>query len=497
MSRRSSGFRFFFALILFYLGWQWVINLGLIGPVGDRMEQNRSISRDRWDLEALSGSFSTASKPVVHSDNEPNEELGKGSNGTAKGQPMKFHYVFSTGCSAFQDWQSYTFFFHANIGLSDVDVTRVASGCDDKAAKELQKMHREQIATLSGNFHLHLTPDYSKIIPGKNYKFFNKPLGLRNWMEESLGFPDTQDYENTIFIIFDPDQVILRPFEIDMSDHASVMKWKKEPSQPVRIQRGQPFAQLYGFSSGWSSKINENLSHVLDTLDADEAANSHLHHWTGKEVAQHYAAGPPYIATGRDMYNIVSTWAKFVRPVYDLTQDHLSEMFAYSTAAAHLNLPHHLSHSFMISNVGVPGEGWSWADETSGEKVCRSREDYISVATGQSQRHYLPNVLHYCQRYFLGPYFFSKYILPKNFLTCEHPLLVEPELDIADKYSTSVTPNGELNHILPQHRKRHAFMLCLMISRLNQAGMFWTQHHCDPSTANTTKSFLFSKKKKN
>jgi hypothetical protein len=64
---------------------------------------------------------------------------------------------------------------------------------------------------------------------------------------------------------------------------------------------------------------------------------SGLRSWTSKDVEYHYAAGPPYMAVGSDMYTIVCTWSEVVVPVYQLTENHLSEMYAYSVAAAHLN----------------------------------------------------------------------------------------------------------------------------------------------------------------
>jgi hypothetical protein len=45
--------------------------------------------------------------------------------------------VFSTGCTTFQDWQSYVFFFHALQAGQPGQVTRIASGCTPKEAEEL------------------------------------------------------------------------------------------------------------------------------------------------------------------------------------------------------------------------------------------------------------------------------------------------------------------------------------------------------------------------
>ena len=87
----------------------------------------------------------------------------------------KFHIVFSTGCSIFQDWQSYTFFYFAMTSGQPGEVTRVASGCSAEETVALEKQFEEQIQTMSPHFHLHITPDFSRVVdPKKVYKFFNK-----------------------------------------------------------------------------------------------------------------------------------------------------------------------------------------------------------------------------------------------------------------------------------------------------------------------------------
>ena len=100
---------------------------------------------------------------------------------------VQYQLIFSTGCNAFQDWQSYMFFFHAAKVLKaakppyscteNTHVTRIASGCTNEDADLMRKVHKEQfdIMTPRKNFHLHLTPDFSYVHGGtKEYKYFNK-----------------------------------------------------------------------------------------------------------------------------------------------------------------------------------------------------------------------------------------------------------------------------------------------------------------------------------
>lgn len=341
---------------------------------------------------------------------------------------------------------------------------------------------------MSDRFDLHITPDYSNLIEGLNYKFFNKPLGLRHWMEEGLRFPSTlASYDSTIIVILDPDQYILRPFQEDYTGDET-MKWHgKNLGNEFRIRKGKPFAQLYSFGSVFATKVNKDIDSVVQAAKYTAHRRSHLYDWTTNEVEQHYAAGPPYIAVASDMYDIVKTWAEIAKPVYELTTGHLSEMYAYSTAAAHLNLPHQLGDSFMVSNPDMNrGEGWGLIDQAEPSQVC----EFDAAWTAK-----LPQIVHYCQRYYLGPYFFSKYKLPKLFLSCDQALIKDPidieGTEISTRYETSVTPNGEMNVIRPMERKRHAFMLCQTISKVNAALTFWKHQHCDPKTANFNKTYVF------
>ena len=395
------------------------------------------------------------------------------------------------------------------------NVTRVASGCAEgtEAAIQLKQVFREQIQTLpgaAGRFHLHLTPGYSTTaLPGSNYKFFNKPFGLRHWMEEGLGFPENLPlHKDTIFIILDPDQLILRPFVTAnyTNDAVAIMHGiAAENNEEFVVKEGRPFAQIYNFSASFIQDVNKNVSHVVraaldataSTADPTDPQSSHLYSWTAKEVQQSYLAGTPYMAVTTDMYKIVKTWAAIVVPVYELTQNHLSEMFAYSAAAAHLQLPHQLVNTFMVGNPAVnKQEGWNTIDTVEPEHVCQHVQSNSTDPDNVAWTARLPHTLHYCQMYSLGPYFFFKYYLPDTFLSCEHPLLVDPvdeQGGIAASYNSSVAPDGKIKVMSSVNRKRHAFLLCHTISRLNDAATYWKEQHCQAdAAANFNKSFRLS-----
>lgn len=67
------------------------------------------------------------------------------------------------------------FFYHVLKSGQEGQVTRIASGCNDEATKDIQTIFDQQIKVMAPDrFHLHLTPDFSKIKQGYNFKYFNK-----------------------------------------------------------------------------------------------------------------------------------------------------------------------------------------------------------------------------------------------------------------------------------------------------------------------------------
>jgi hypothetical protein len=100
------------------------------------------------------------------------------------------------------------------------------------------------------------------------------------------------------------------------------------------------------------------------------------------------------------MWNIVVHWTKFTPRVHDVYTDFLGEMYGYCQAAAHLELPHTISTSFMISDVLDPRqEGWDFLEGMGRDEVCQPVDPEK-----------LPFVFHFCQRYALGRWFVGKYI---------------------------------------------------------------------------------------
>lgn len=71
-----------------------------------------------------------------------------------------------------------------------------------------------------------------------------------------------------------------------------------------------------------------------------------------------YSVGPPYLLEKDDLLSLARTWVSFVPKVYESFPNLLAEMYAYSMAAAHQELPHLRMDHFMVSNIDIDeGEG--------------------------------------------------------------------------------------------------------------------------------------------
>lgn len=405
-------------------------------------------------------------------------------NNKTKREPT-MHIIFSTSCHIKQDWQSYLFFFQAMVHQQPGTVTRIASGCSHDEEMALQKVHEEQIKIMNPNFFVHFTPQFGKV-PGANWqltKYWNKPFGVKHWLENVFGYRYEGDisteYDDDIVVLVDPDMLMQRPFINDFSNYPNEVWNRYARNHPddlyFQVTHGKPMAQDYNFGTSWidAAVKTRNLTYVVgpDSL-AHEVDRDRL-------VARgRYPAGPPYILTARDMYRVAYNWADILPRLFHVHGVFMDEMNAYCMAAAHLGLPHQLARGFMISNVGISeGEGWFFMDHVQPEDACQFQKLADAV----------PQVIHFCQRYSIGKYFLSKYKLPKDMLACESPLFELPPPEIGAQVNYSRYGDGSTTEWPARStylKLRNTFMVCSLMSSLNDAMKFFKDHNCPDGNAN-------------
>jgi peptidyl serine alpha-galactosyltransferase len=420
------------------------------------------------------------------------------SSSSSSDPDKEFHIIFSTGCTQSQHMQSYVLFHSIMESGQRGQVTRIASGCTAEEADIMVNLHETQIVPMGkrdvnqvSRFHLHLTPEFGKV-KGTNgqqdvkFHYLNKPYGVAHWMEHVLGYsPESRsrsEHDDVIICLLDPDMVILRPIVNDFSTGPEI--WRVRHSYPLRdrVQHGFPFSQEYGFLNHWYLAIN-NVSTIFPPAMLPTPVNN----MTKEQIIENYSSGPPYLVTARDFYQIVALWRQLSIPIHQQSpKDILTEMYAYSWAAAHLKLPHQQAHSFMVSSQDE--RGFHLFDDKTvfpSNQMCRGN---IPVSLK-------PHILHYCQRWAIGKYVFGKHRLPKNFVghpnitaTCASPLMAMPPTNVSIMYDFFITPESNERVALvaskfglftkQEHLDRVAFMLCESISAWNQAARYFKEQHC-------------------
>lgn len=361
-------------------------------------------------------------------------------------------------------------------------IVRIASGCGEDEEEAAQKWHDEHIANVFGErYRIHFTPHFSSVkdsdgnVKG-DYKFFNKPFGLRHWMA------NTNINDNDIVVLIDPDMIILTQLNGDFSSQRDVIVGNRK-QEKFKVEHGSPFGQTYGFGAQWSTKID------LAKVAGEDSPSVGI---SRQNAFKYYPVGPPYLATARDMRNIAEKWSEFVPEVHKQYPYLLAEvrdfvwkdafiteacilnvcslelppgkMFAYCVAAAHLKLAHQRVDHLMVSNVGAGGEGWPFVDEIIKDEstnVCEFATFPVS-----SKLHALPAVIHYCQRYMLEGELFSKRRFNTNFYSCDTPSLTVYDNDFGGDQKTELKG------------KRNAFMLCAITSMLNASLDHFKNNHC-------------------
>ena len=194
-----------------------------------------------------------------------------------------------------------------------------------------------------------------------------------------------------------------------------------------------------------------------------------------------YSVGPPYIAHIEDWREIADQWWEWMPRVHAQYPHLLAEMYAFSMAAANLTLPIAQLHHLMVSDVGAGGEGWPWVErlaETGRARALCRLGPHTPPASTRDPRAALPSVLHHCQRYSIAKSNFAKRQVPHDFFSCGARALPFSHADIVAQLESSAAPSRQL--------KRHAFMVCNLVPRINAAQRdyqraLWRERQCDPT----------------
>jgi hypothetical protein len=350
-----------------------------------------------------------------------------------------YHFVVNSDCSAYQRWQVLTQIHSARAVKQVGHYTWIVSGCPlpHERGSDYELTRSQIIQDLKEHFpsfssedllipNVHFSPDFSNMSVyggpyadgtkkrtflnrqgheqlsnyGNHYHFNNKPNGLRHWAEEHY----SDSLQEEALVLIDPDFLFLTPFQLS------------DASRPFP---GKPVAAAYGLGSQW--------------LDFNRTAIcGHKSPCTRVTDARPYSVGPPYIIHAHDVLKLSQQWSNFVPPTYDQYPLLYAEMYAYSMAAAHLEMPHNLlTNVFSGCMVGWPKTTTTTTSNPPGPSArafVDSGADRIKPVWDGPASCFLPPLvpppfLHYCRRYaFENPngtfYFLAKRKIPHDILDC-------------------------------------------------------------------------------
>jgi hypothetical protein len=429
-----------------------------------------------WHVQQQSHAIhSSPSKPAGRKHNQTFEiQSSKKDLADDQDTSVTFHFMVSSECSSYQLWETLTQFHAAEAVQQCGRFTWIVSGClpddDDnnpaangvgkggaKSTVLTPRMIQEHVDRHFPPFkdsadcsrlrpELHFTPDFSDMSVyggpyadgkttryyhkkdgtkqrtsfGNHYVFNNKPNGLLHWAKAH----ENEDLDEAIVLI-DPDFLFLTRFHLARSDMTIV---GRNDHQKLRdrdiVHPGQPAAASYGLGAQW---LQFDLVKIC-------GKDSPCANTTRSDVYRHYSAGPPYVIHRKDVLPLATKWSELVPGTYDEYPLLYAEMFAYSMAAAHLQLRHNLVNNvFTGCMVGWPNpDRWSQSDkdmpvaETLAVKQSAQRyrdrlqAKLVAAATDKKNpASFLsiqeekgpgscfleplipPPMLHYCQRYFI------------------------------------------------------------------------------------------------
>eukprot|EP00475_Leptophrys_vorax_P027870 TRINITY_DN3984_c0_g1_i1.p1 TRINITY_DN3984_c0_g1~~TRINITY_DN3984_c0_g1_i1.p1 ORF type:complete len:510 (+),score=94.08 TRINITY_DN3984_c0_g1_i1:492-2021(+) len=317
----------------------------------------------------------------------------------------RYHLIFSTECSLFNEWQAFLFLHsHEKSGfLPKARITRIIS-CNKSNWKQ-EAIDYKWLQGLFPNYRELWTPNYNPFFrTGDNYAPRNRPHSLLHLFNH-MGNEFVNDHE--IVILMDPDQLFV------------------SKNNDFGVSEGNPVAAEYASGTDFLNWAKDYCAGACNNVPN----------------AEQLQIGAPYVVHARDLKKIAPLWVEVMEQLRanEVTRkkgDWLTDMYAYTIATLRLGIRHRMA-PMMISHPEMDSEPWHLADA----------EDKKTLF-----------VLHYCQAINLGNYHWFKHEYRDeqfNFTSCDtdkpwqFPTVTEGQLQAVDLTSSMLQLAAER---LPKHR---------------------------------------------
>ncbi|RLN97799.1 hypothetical protein BBJ28_00013663 [Nothophytophthora sp. Chile5] len=384
----------------------------------------------------------------------------------------ELHIVFSMSCDQGRRVPLQTILQYSAVAVGQRGpITQILSGCTD-AQREAVMLE----PTLYYDFRRHFTPSFSPHPEPNitdNYTPYNKPFALRHFLRNAQ-----PPVKHDIIALIDGDMVFFQALEVNTGRDVTKYYHGSRDLSTVNdtVTDGLAVAQdWYNYLiSGWYAK------HHQDKLEA-VCTGKPCMDVSPEDAREYYSStGPPYIMTRHDMEAMVDDYCAFVIRGRQVDDGWMTEMFAYTLAAANHGIKHTLLTHLGPTHPKLAGndrEYWTFVNET----LPNPCQDPFAVVMPPDP----PVGIHYCQKYGFvegdhkGHYYY-KYDLPETLTNCDSPLLKVPPASDWDQLRETTKDDSSMFV-----RKLHeVWVECSTTKVVNQAMVKYKQRTC-PNGYNT------------
>ncbi|KAG1688714.1 hypothetical protein DVH05_003151 [Phytophthora capsici] len=386
----------------------------------------------------------------------------------------ELHFVFTTSCDPYQDWQSEALAqSFARVGQRGA-LTRIVSGCSDDAVKELLRRTQKS----SPHLRIHVTRDFRSLPSFKevsddvekastpdDYAPYNKPFGLRDWLESA-----NPPVREELIVVLDPDFLFIRQFAVNTGGRVTTAKgvdsgnYERDAEVVEGMRQYKRFFVYAGSRDGVSDTVADGVavaqrwSEYLGTAAFENSTSicPECAKVSKEDAAEYFAVGPPYAITRKDLTRLMDDYCNMtVLKREQMKREHwMSEMLGYSLAAAKHNVKHTTFDNLALGNK---------ADDYSGfvslMKGNPCEDPVTPIIPGEA-----PPLLHGCHSYESDDdrglkWMFYKNLIPNNIFACDSWLLASPPASVWTLAKRSRNAQNMLE----------AYGVCTSIKVFNQA----------------------------
>jgi len=255
-----------------------------------------------------------------------------------------------------------------------------------------------------------------------------------------------------VLALIDGDFVFFRPLEAntgrDMSDFYHGSRDLRTVNDTV--------APGLALAQDWTNILKGGLFAEERATDLSSACAGQICESLEREEAAELFGngGPPYLMAVSDMKRMVDDYCHLCVTSRQVSKDWMTEMYAYSLAAANNGIQHTLLNNLGVTTIGYSGGGHEYWDFVN-DSLPNPCEDDLEVVMPDT----VPVSLHYCQ--FIANFYKGQ--LPDNATECDSPIL---KLFPSSLWTDAVAVEDEGSR---RYHRHTVWARCTLLKTVNRA----------------------------